>query len=186
MVIKKTGRKVRKIRKALAPGADNAGARALPKFDLREALRRDVTSAHKRIDRLHSRGERLRANYRKDLKIRWLKLAEQTGMGAALEDYRQAAARAALINRLYNVVAKRQKLEICERHLLAFIQKNVADDHLDKKTMEASLKLCRALFRYLHVEQTREKDAAVRRAWKRLGALLKTSAAANAFLFEIP
>ena len=69
---------------------------------------------------------------------------------------------------------------------LAFIQKNVADHHLDKKTMEASLKFCDALFRYLHVEQTREKDAAVRRARKRLGARLKTSSPANAFLFEIP
>lgn len=186
MVIKKTGRKVRKIGRALASGNSKPDTGAVPKFDLREALRRDVTRAHKRIDRIHARGEQLRAHYREDLKVRWLTLAEQTGMGAALEDYRQAAARAALINRLYNLVAKRQKLETCEHHLLAFIQKNVADHHLDKKTMEASLEFCDALFRYLHVEQTREKDAAVRRAWKRLGARLKTSSPANAFLFEIP
>ncbi len=186
MVIKKTGRKIRKIGRALAPGSSKSDTGSVPKFDLREALRRDVTRAHKRVDRINARSEQLRAHYRKDLKIRWLTLAEQTGMGAALEDYRQAAARAALINRLYNLVAKRQKLETCERHLLAFIQKNVADHHLDKRTMEASLKLCNALFRYLHVEQTREKDAAVRRAWKKLGALLKKSSPANAFLFEIP
>ena len=157
-----------------------------PQYDLREELKRDVQSVHKSIDRIREKGDSYRARYRKDNDIRWLQRAEEGGMAAALEAYRQAAARAAIVTRLYNVAVKRKRPETSEHHVLAFIRKNVVGGELDEKSTAAAQRFARALHHYVHEETTRRTDAAVRNAWIALGRRCRKTAKDKAFLFDIP
>ena len=185
MVVKATRSKARKLGRVVRARLRKADPPPVPRFDLREELKRDVARLHRQISRLNERAEKHRAHYREDLNVKWLEKAESVGISNALEAYRLAATRAALINRLYNIGLKHRRLESCETQITAFLQEKISDRPLGRKAQGQGQKLARALYRYLHVDTSKANDEKVRRAWRRFGALLTAKNEELRPLFEV-
>lgn len=181
-VLHKTRRKVRSVMNWGAAGHE----RSWPSFDLREDLRKEVQKAHRHVDQVLERADRLRAHYKEDHNVRWLESAEKLHLDEALHRYRAASRRAALLTRLFNVAQRHRRMETCERHVMAFIARHIADKPLSRPAEKAASEAARALYRYLFVATDRNNDRAFRAAWMQLGRRLASKGFDNAFLFELP
>lgn len=186
MVIRRTKRRMKKAARSLRKGIASQSEQAWPKYDLREDLHRDVQRAHGRIDRLVDRSERLRAKYKKDANLRWLRKSEGIDLSKALEDYREAAARAAVVNRLYKIVARYRRLETCERQALKLIQQQLGGENPSRKLLTSIYDSVRAMHQYLHVKRSRDNDHRVRKRLNSVAALLAASRFDTAFIFRVP
>ena len=91
-----------------------------------------------------------------------------------------------MLTRLFNVAQRYRRMETCERHVVAFIARHIADKRLRRQAEKAASEVARALYRYLFVSMDRRNDRAFRAAWKQLGRRLASKSFDNAFLFELP
>ncbi len=181
-MIKKTQRKLRRAFKA----ATTSRERGWPSYDLREDLRRETQKAHRRLDRISARVDRLRARYRASHDVRWLESAEKLELGRALAEYREAGQRAAILNRLLNLARRYRRPETLSRNVEAFVQRRIAKRRLTGTGAEATRAFAKALYRYTYVETSRASDASLRRAWRRVGRTVIPKDHPNAFLFAVP
>jgi len=160
--------------------------RSWPSFDLREDLRKEVQRAHRHVDQVLERSDRLRAHYKEDHNVRWLESAEKLHLDESLHHYRAVSRRAALLTRLFNVAQRYRRMDACERHVMAFIARHIVGTRLNRQAEKAASEAARALYRYLFVATDRKNDRAFRAAWKQIGRRLASKDFDNMFLFELP